>query len=67
MHVHVDKYAWILCDNSDSLPGYTLLWLPLRFDGPHIWSACEQVRGRDYIYRVRNIERPQALYQELVL
>lgn len=43
------QYAWILCDNSDSLPGYTLLWLPLRFAGPHIWSACEQVRGRYYI------------------
>lgn len=61
-HVHVDKYAWILCDNSDSPPGYTLLWLPTECAGPDILSACEQIQGRLYIssskYRESSLSRP---------
>lgn len=61
-HVHVDKYAWILCDNSDSPPGYTLLWLPTECAGPRVLSACEKIQERLYIsssiYRESSLSRP---------
>ncbi|XP_078326447.1 uncharacterized protein LOC144622931 [Crassostrea virginica] len=55
-NTHRDKL--ILCDSSESPPGFTLLWLPLEEAIRLVLSACVRINGVLYIssakYRERN-------------
>ncbi|XP_078322905.1 uncharacterized protein LOC111100856 [Crassostrea virginica] len=55
-NTHRDKL--ILCDSSESPPGFTLLWLPLEEASRNVLSACVRMNGTLYIssakYRERN-------------
>ncbi|XP_022322567.2 uncharacterized protein LOC111124015 [Crassostrea virginica] len=56
-NTHRDKV--ILCDSSESPPGFTLLWLPLEEASRIVLSACVIINGALYIssakYREGNI------------
>ncbi|XP_078323250.1 uncharacterized protein LOC144622452 [Crassostrea virginica] len=39
----------ILCDSSESSPGFTLLWLPLEEASRNVFSACVRMHGALYI------------------
>ncbi|XP_022321517.2 uncharacterized protein LOC111123482 [Crassostrea virginica] len=56
-NTHRDRL--ILCDSSESPPGFTLLWLPLEEASRNVLSACVRMNGTLYIssakYRERNI------------
>nr|XP_034333529.1 uncharacterized protein LOC117691487 [Crassostrea gigas] len=41
--------AVILCDSSESPPGFTLLWLPLERANRKVMSACVRMHGGFYI------------------
>ncbi|XP_052710789.1 uncharacterized protein LOC128185160 [Crassostrea angulata] len=43
------ELAVILCDNSESPPGFTLLWLPLERTRPTVSTACIRMHGGLYI------------------
>nr|XP_022335968.1 uncharacterized protein LOC111132453 [Crassostrea virginica] len=38
-------YKLILCDSSESLPGFTLLWLPLETADSLVLSSCVRING----------------------
>ncbi|XP_078326498.1 uncharacterized protein LOC144622943 [Crassostrea virginica] len=46
-NTHRDKL--ILCDSSESPPGFTLLWLPLEEASRHVLSACVRMNEALYI------------------
>nr|XP_022307035.1 uncharacterized protein LOC111113218 [Crassostrea virginica] len=46
-NTHRDKM--ILCDSSESSPGFTLLWLPLEEASRLVLSACVRMHGALYI------------------
>ena len=46
-NTHRDKL--ILCDSSESPPGFTLLWLPLEEASRNVLSACVRINGALYI------------------
>ena len=48
-----DRYSLILCDNSDSPPGYTLLWLPLEEANNEVLSACVRLNGALYLSSIK--------------
>ena len=39
------KYSLILCDSSESPPGFTLLWLPLEITQRLVLSSCVRING----------------------
>nr|XP_022298621.1 uncharacterized protein LOC111107632 [Crassostrea virginica] len=43
------RYTLILCDSSESPPGFTLLWLPLERAGRRVLSSCVRINGALYI------------------
>eukprot|EP00105_Crassostrea_gigas_P027569 XP_011448944.1 PREDICTED: uncharacterized protein LOC105343323 [Crassostrea gigas] len=43
------EHAMILCDSSESPPGFTLLWLPLERTSHEVMSACVRMNGMPYI------------------
>ncbi|XP_034333417.2 uncharacterized protein [Magallana gigas] len=43
------EHALILCDSSESPPGFTLLWLPLERTSHGVMSACVRMNGGFYI------------------
>ena len=43
------SHALILCDSSESPPGFTLLWLPLEKAGRRVLSSCVRINGALYI------------------
>nr|XP_034333433.1 uncharacterized protein LOC117691433 [Crassostrea gigas] len=43
------EHALILCDSSESPPGFTLLWLPLERTSHGVMSACVRMNGGLYI------------------
>ncbi|XP_078340704.1 uncharacterized protein LOC144627464 [Crassostrea virginica] len=43
------RYTLILCDSSESPPGFTLLWLPLEEAGRRVLSSCVRINGALYI------------------
>nr|XP_022298637.1 uncharacterized protein LOC111107645 [Crassostrea virginica] len=43
------RYTLILCDSSESPPGFTLLWLPLEEAGRSVLSSCVRINGALYI------------------
>nr|XP_022297686.1 uncharacterized protein LOC111107037 [Crassostrea virginica] len=48
---NTNRYTLILCDSSESPPGFTLLWLPLEEVGRsvHVLSSCVRINGALYI------------------
>ncbi|XP_052710053.1 uncharacterized protein LOC128184554 [Crassostrea angulata] len=46
---NTQEHALILCDSSDSPPGFTLLWLPLEGASTTVMSACVRMNGMLYI------------------
>nr|XP_022297684.1 uncharacterized protein LOC111107033 [Crassostrea virginica] len=42
-------YTLILCDSSESPPGFTLLWLPLERAERDVLSSCVRINGALYI------------------
>nr|XP_022344010.1 uncharacterized protein LOC111137061 [Crassostrea virginica]XP_022344011.1 uncharacterized protein LOC111137061 [Crassostrea virginica] len=42
-------YKMILCDSSESPPGFTLLWLPLEEADSDVLSSCVSINGSLYI------------------
>ncbi|XP_052708611.1 uncharacterized protein LOC128183576 [Crassostrea angulata] len=46
---NTQEHALILCDSSESPPGFTLLWLPLESIGRIVLSACVRMNGMLYI------------------
>nr|XP_022298647.1 uncharacterized protein LOC111107655 [Crassostrea virginica] len=42
-------YTLILCESSESPPGFTLLWLPLEKAGRRVLSSCVRINGALYI------------------
>nr|XP_022340884.1 uncharacterized protein LOC111135261 [Crassostrea virginica]XP_022340885.1 uncharacterized protein LOC111135261 [Crassostrea virginica] len=49
--------ALILCDSSESPPGYTLLWLPLKAAYGMVLSSCVEINGALYISSAKYRER----------
>ncbi|XP_078321146.1 uncharacterized protein LOC111114539 [Crassostrea virginica] len=51
------KHSLILCDSSESPPGFTLLWLPMEIAANDVLSACVRMNGALYISsaKYRNI------------
>nr|XP_034332006.1 uncharacterized protein LOC117691059 [Crassostrea gigas] len=43
------EHALILCDSSESPPGFTLVWLPLERAYSQVTSACVRINGGLYI------------------
>ncbi|XP_022297498.2 uncharacterized protein LOC111107652 [Crassostrea virginica] len=43
------SHALILCDTSESPPGFTLLWLPLEEASRRVLSSCVRINGALYI------------------
>nr|XP_022298632.1 uncharacterized protein LOC111107640 [Crassostrea virginica] len=43
------RYTLILCDSSESPPGFTLLWLPLEEADSFVLSSCVRINGALYI------------------
>ncbi|XP_078337411.1 uncharacterized protein LOC144626673 [Crassostrea virginica] len=39
------RYTLILCDSSESPPGFRLLWLPLEEAGSNVLSSCVRING----------------------
>ncbi|XP_078326311.1 uncharacterized protein LOC144622904 isoform X2 [Crassostrea virginica] len=54
-NTHTDKM--ILCDSSESPPGFTLLWLPLEEASRNLLSACVRINGALYISSTKYRER----------
>nr|XP_022344447.1 uncharacterized protein LOC111137310 [Crassostrea virginica] len=46
---NTNRYALILCDSSESPPGFTLLWLPLEAAAKATLSSCVRINGALYI------------------
>ncbi|XP_052708195.1 uncharacterized protein LOC128183280 [Crassostrea angulata] len=46
---NTQEHALILCDSSESPPGFTLLWLPLEETSHRVMSACVRMNGMLYI------------------
>ncbi|XP_052708610.1 uncharacterized protein LOC128183575 [Crassostrea angulata] len=46
---NTQEHALILCDSSESPPGFTLLWLPLERANSRVMSACVRMNGMLYI------------------
>ncbi|XP_065927667.1 uncharacterized protein [Magallana gigas] len=46
---NTQENALILCDSSESPPGFTLLWLPLETAERIVMSACVRINGMLYI------------------
>ncbi|XP_052708603.1 uncharacterized protein LOC128183569 [Crassostrea angulata] len=46
---NTQEHAMILCDSSESPPGFTLLWLPLERANSTVASACVRMNGMLYI------------------
>nr|XP_034333417.1 uncharacterized protein LOC117691426 [Crassostrea gigas]XP_034333418.1 uncharacterized protein LOC117691426 [Crassostrea gigas] len=46
---NTQEHAPILCDSSESPPGFTLLWLPLEITNSRVASACVRMNGMLYI------------------
>ncbi|XP_052708198.1 uncharacterized protein LOC128183283 [Crassostrea angulata] len=46
---NTQEHALILCDSSESPPGFTLLWLPLERASHGVMSACVRMNGMLYI------------------
>ncbi|XP_052708599.1 uncharacterized protein LOC128183566 [Crassostrea angulata] len=46
---NTQEHALILCDSSESPPGFTLLWLPLDRAYSRVMSACVRMNGMLYI------------------
>ncbi|XP_034333413.2 uncharacterized protein [Magallana gigas] len=46
---NTQEHALILCDSSESPPGFTLLWLPLEITNSRVASACVRMNGMLYI------------------
>ncbi|XP_078326449.1 uncharacterized protein LOC144622933 [Crassostrea virginica] len=63
-NTHRDKL--ILCDSSESPPGFTLLWLPMEEASMNVLSACVRINGALYIssakYRERNIRESNEVH-----
>ncbi|XP_078337021.1 uncharacterized protein LOC111137539 [Crassostrea virginica] len=49
MLYNADSHAMILCDSSESPPGFTLLWLPLEGADILVLSSCVRINGALYI------------------
>ena len=45
MLYNTHRYRLILCDSSESPPGFTLLWLPLEKAGRRVLSSCVRING----------------------
>ena len=50
MLYNTHRYTLILCDISESPPGFTLLWLPLDRAGLLALSSCVKMNGALYIF-----------------
>eukprot|EP00105_Crassostrea_gigas_P020288 XP_011439031.1 PREDICTED: uncharacterized protein LOC105336423 [Crassostrea gigas] len=46
---NTQEHALILCDSSDSPPGFTLLWLPLKRANSTVALACLRMNGMLYL------------------
>ncbi|XP_052708612.1 uncharacterized protein LOC128183577 [Crassostrea angulata] len=46
---NTQEHALILCDSSESPPGFTLLWLPFERTSHTVMSACVRMNGMLYI------------------
>nr|XP_022298634.1 uncharacterized protein LOC111107642 [Crassostrea virginica] len=46
---NTQRYNLILCDSSESPPGFTLLWLPLDRAHRRVLSSCVRINGALYI------------------
>ncbi|XP_078327782.1 uncharacterized protein LOC111107008 isoform X2 [Crassostrea virginica] len=46
---NTQRYKLILCDSSESPPGFTLLWLPLETAGRYVLTSCVRINGSLYI------------------
>ena len=46
---NTQRHALILCDISESPPGFTLLWLPMEIAAAFVLSACVRMNGALYI------------------
>nr|XP_022346221.1 uncharacterized protein LOC111138501 isoform X2 [Crassostrea virginica] len=49
---NTQRYKLILCDSSESPPGFTLLWLPMEEAHGLIVSSCVRINGALYISSV---------------
>nr|XP_022308593.1 uncharacterized protein LOC111114539 [Crassostrea virginica]XP_022308594.1 uncharacterized protein LOC111114539 [Crassostrea virginica] len=65
---NTQSHILILCDSSESPPGFTLLWLPMELANDVVLSACVRMNGALYIssakYRgdiMRNIGLPDSI------
>ena len=43
------RHKLILCDSSESPPGFTLLWLPMEIAADVVLSSCVRMNGALYI------------------
>nr|XP_022298628.1 uncharacterized protein LOC111107637 [Crassostrea virginica]XP_022298629.1 uncharacterized protein LOC111107637 [Crassostrea virginica] len=57
------RYAQILCDSSESPPGFTLLWLPLEEAEECVLSSCVRINGALYISSAMYRHNTCTLYQ----
>nr|XP_022308614.1 uncharacterized protein LOC111114553 isoform X2 [Crassostrea virginica] len=46
---NTQRHALILCDSSESPPGFTLLWLPMEIAANVVLAACVRMNGALYI------------------
>ena len=46
---NTQRHILILCDSSESPPGFTLLWLPMDLAAAVVISACVRMNGAPYI------------------
>eukprot|EP00105_Crassostrea_gigas_P002575 XP_011415148.1 PREDICTED: uncharacterized protein LOC105319340 isoform X1 [Crassostrea gigas] len=60
---NTQEHTLILCDSSESPPGFTLLWLPLERTSHGVMSACVRMNGMLYISssKYREVMHPFAL------
>ena len=49
MLYNAHSYAMILCDSSESPPGFTLIWLPSEEASRRVLSSCVRINGALYI------------------
>ena len=49
MLYNTHTYGLILCDSSESPPGFTLLWIPLERASRRVKSSCVRINGSLYI------------------
>ena len=64
---NTQRYKLILCDSSESRPGFTLLWLPLETADKDVLSSCVRINGSLCISSTTYRDNKQTLLGTLTL